>query len=117
MNNLSLSGEESQMEPIFYPLNVSSRKKPPHTKFSEFIRYMNLACNILIFIILIIIVITILSVLSDAVYIMKSAKTTLTDLNLIIPEIKNTLGMLTRLCNHPNFRSYCGISNYTLSLF
>ena len=97
----------------FYPMNVSLVKKKLYTNFPSFIPYFNLTFNILIFIIMSIIGIVIASVLNDAVSIMSSSKTVLNDFNLIIPEIRHTLGMLTRLCEHPNFDPYCGLSNRT----
>jgi len=97
----------------FFPLNVSLVKKKMHSKVPNLIPYFNLICNILIFIIMSIIGIIILCLLNDAISIMSSGKTVISDLNLIIPEIKVTLGMLTRLCDHPNFEPYCGLSNHT----
>lgn len=96
-----------------HPLNVTLAKKNLKRTIPTLIPYFNFTCNILLFSILSIIGIIILSVLNDAVSLMFSGKTVLSDLNLIIPEIKRTLTMLTRLCNHPNFKSYCGLSNYT----
>lgn len=98
---------------LFEPMNVSLVKKKIHTNFPQWTPYINLTCNCLIFIIISMIGIIVLSVLNDAVSIMSSGKTVLSDLNLIIPEIKGTLNMLSRLCNHPNFREYCGNSNHT----
>ena len=100
----------------FFPMNVSSVKKKIHTNFPGFIPYFNLTCNILTFIIVSAIGIIILSVLNDAITIMTSGKTVLSDLNLIIPEIRHTLGMLTRLCEHPNFEPYCGLPNHTRTI-
>lgn len=113
MNNSEFLEDDRSVDTLFYPLNVSLVKKKIYSKFPDFIPYINLTCNILIFVVISIIGIIILSVLNDAIFIMDSGKAALVDLNLIIPEIKHTLGMLTHLCNHPNFKPYCGISNHS----
>jgi len=107
----TLSPNNSRTE--FQHMNISSVKKQSHTVLSKIVPFFNFVCNIITFIILSSIAITILSIFKDALMIMDSGKTALNDLNLIIPEIKNTLNMLTKLCNHPNFKFYCGISNHT----
>lgn len=113
LDNLDTNGTMSD----FFPLNVSLVRKNLNTKVPNLIPYFNLICNVLIFLIMSIIGIIILSVLNDAVSIMSSGKTVMVDLNLIIPEIKNTLGMLTRLCEHPEFEPYCGLSNHSRIIY
>ena len=44
---------------------------------------------------------------SDVTNILKNAKGTLKDLNVILPEVHNTMTMLQHLCNTPEFKYYC----------
>ena len=44
---------------------------------------------------------------TDVSKLMVDGKDTLTDLNIVLPEISKTMTMLQNLCNTPSFKHYC----------
>ena len=52
----------------------------------------------------------------DVALILGDAKGTLTDLNVILPEVHDTMIMLQHLCNTPEFNYYCFPNNSTKSI-
>jgi len=51
--------------------------------------------------------ISVACIYSDISKLMVEGKNTLSDLNIILPEVSKTMSMLQHLCNTPNFKKYC----------
>mgnify|MGYP006086276135 CR=1 FL=1 len=74
---------------------------------SDYMRNINFIINILSFGSLFISMVVVMSITADTLTLISDSKETISDLQVIIPEIKNTLSILQTLCSHEEFKNFC----------
>ena len=72
------------------------------------VSHLNCVLSLIIVITLIIIAGSIIPLAGDAQILINDAGQTLADMNIIIPEVKETLKMVNRLCEYENFTTNYG---------
>tara|TARA_B110000208_G_C11322180_1_gene266717 strand:+ start:81 stop:455 length:375 start_codon:yes stop_codon:yes gene_type:complete len=68
---------------------------------------VNTCASILSCMILLFLCVSGLVIYTDVSKLLIDAKGTLNDLNVILPEVHTTMTMLQKLCNTPEFKTYC----------
>ena len=94
-------------EPLetYKPIESILYKKP---KIKWGVEHLNCVFSLIIVIILITIAGSVIPLANDAHILISDAGQTLTDMNIIIPEVKETLKMVNRLCEFENFTTSYG---------
>ena len=78
------------------------------TAMTEKVIYCNAVTSIMTFVVIVTLTFSIIPLVNDAGILVNDASKTLTDLNIIIPEVKDTLQMVYRLCQYDNFTKNYG---------
>jgi len=78
------------------------------TSRTEKIVYLNCIFSFILIVIMISIALSVIPLASDATILVNDAGETLKDMNVIIPEVKDTLKMVYRLCQFENFTTHYG---------
>lgn len=75
---------------------------------TEKVIYCTSVTSMMTLVVMVTIAFSIIPIANDAGILVNDAGKTLTDLNIIIPEVKDTLKMVYRLCQYENFTKNYG---------
>jgi hypothetical protein len=98
----------SSFETFLPSTRNSNLNNNPHPCKSITVSHINCILLSIMLIIQLIISTQIIPLVNDASILVNDASDTLADMNIIIPEVKDTLRMVDRLCKYENFTTHYG---------